>query len=137
MSLVEVSEGAVQGRLARDVAEEEELKAVATWIAATAVFTCFAIRNASPHEATEPRWLASVKQLAEELARIAGIADADFSHLEQDWEEAQRRWQQVIDKLRPSQELDRALQEEPASRLRAVREAEARGGSESLHDDRD
>lgn len=122
MGLVELEDGVATSRLARRAADEDELRGAALWIAGTAVFTCFAIRNANPAGATEPRWLEGVKQIAEDLSRMTG-AGSDFSHLEQDWVQGQERWERIVDKLRPSHELDRAMDEEPSSWLRASREA--------------
>lgn len=111
-------------RILRDTPESEPVFFLAVWLAATAVFTCFAMRNASPEGALEPRWLEGVAYFANALNdRVGGVFDLD--HLVEDWDREQARWQSIVNALVPNEDLDRLLDEHPQSWRRASRAAGA------------
>lgn len=64
--------------------DEPQIKAAALYIAATAIFTCFALINANPPDALEPEWRQGVQELAQALTDTAHV-DADWSHLDGDY----------------------------------------------------
>lgn len=110
--------------LFRDI-DAEELRHLAIWLAGTAVFACFALRNANPDGALEPKWLQGLATLASAVADAAGAEDADWSHLHRDWEADQEVWETIIRRLQSNDELERALDEHPASWRRARRAADS------------
>ncbi|WP_412539443.1 hypothetical protein R8Z50_26825 [Longispora sp. K20-0274] len=79
-------------------------------IAATAVFACFAVRNAAANEALiDPAWR---KQLHELTEKISG---EELEHLQRDWDAEERRFEALVERVRPEAELDDHLREHPLS----------------------
>jgi len=79
-------------------------------IAATAVFACFAFRNAlAKEEVIDPAWRRDLKDLAEELA------GQPLPHLERDWVAEHERYDAMIARLRTMDELDEMLRQHPRS----------------------
>lgn len=115
-------------RILRDSPESDPVYFLAVWLTATAVFTCFAMRNANPQGSMEPRWLEGVVYFANALNDcVGGVFDLD--HLVEDWDQEQARWESIVDKLIPSDDLDRVLEDHPESWRRARRAAEGDGSA--------
>lgn len=65
----------------------ESLLESARMISATAIFACFALRNAAAGEgALPPSWRQDLKEVAEK------VIGTSLPHLERDWYEEQKRY---------------------------------------------
>lgn len=122
MATVAIEGSDLQARVLRPIPDEEQLRLGALYVAATAVFTCHALINANPPDALEPRWRQGVQELSQAVSDAADI-EGDWSHLDEDFETAQERWQRIVDRLRPSSELEEALDTHPQSWRRAREDA--------------
>lgn len=118
MSSVRLQDQHLRPVLFRDI-DAEELRHAAIWLAGTAVFACFALKNANSDDALEPRWVEGLARLASALTDAAGAEDADWSHLDRNWEADQEAWETIASRLRSNSELGRALDEHPSSWRRA------------------
>lgn len=79
-------------------------------IAATALFTCFAFRNASvDEERLPPNWRQELYELAEE------VSGRDLPHLAREWDREDARFRALVERIRRANELDEALDAEPSS----------------------
>jgi len=88
----------------------EAFRACAADIGNSAVFACFALRNAAVNErAIDPRWRAAVYDLARE------INESDMPHLERNWEEEQAEYQRLQLRVQAAAGLKEALREDPRS----------------------
>lgn len=123
MWCTELDEDAFRPLLAREVSPRD-IRIGGLWLASVAVFTCFALRNAMPGDSLEPRWVQALGHLAREVSSHAGEEDADWSHLDRDWEASQARWERVTERLQSNKDLERLLDEHPSSWQRAQRDAE-------------
>lgn len=119
MSSVELDEYALRPSGPRTRPDPERVQHLALVLASTAIFGCFAFINASPKASTEPAWRRRLKRMAGDLLRVAG-ADGDTDHLAEDWETAQTRWERVAHRMQDHGDLERALNEHPASWRRAT-----------------
>jgi hypothetical protein len=80
------------------------------WTAAIGVFACFAIRNAAVDEsALDPAWRRDLYRLAGELSGEA------MPHLERDWEQENRKYQEMQDRVQQVERLHAHLAEHPLS----------------------
>lgn len=102
--------------------DEAQIKATAISVAATAIFTCFALINANPPDAMEPQWRQGVRDLAQALSDTPGVG-ADWSHLDEDYGAAQEQWDRIVEQIRPAADLEHTLDTHPHSWRRARRSA--------------
>lgn len=90
--------------------DQAEYWACAAEVAVTAIFACLALRNAAVHEsAIPPDW----RQRLTELARQ--ILDSDMPHLERDWDQEQRDYDELQNKIQSIDDLQRNLHANPRS----------------------
>jgi hypothetical protein len=75
------------------------------------LWACFALRNAAPREeALPPPWRRALAGYAREVS-----PEADFSHIERDWNEEQARWEAMVEHVRSVDELATELETNPRS----------------------
>lgn len=83
---------------------------VAREIAATAVFACFAFRNAVVNEAAiSPEWRRDLYELAEV------IFTRPLPHLQRDWDTEQERYDALMARIRDESEAEEVLRSHPLS----------------------
>jgi hypothetical protein len=81
------------------------------WIQMTALWACFAFRNAAVSEAAIPgEWRKELTTLANEIA-----PGNDWSHLERDWEAEQEKWERLAERVQSVADLEALLKEHPGS----------------------
>jgi hypothetical protein len=89
---------------------EDEFRVCAQEIAAAAMFACFALRNAAVSEkALHPQWRKDVYDLARE------ITNTDMPHLERDWADEQRQYEQLQRRVQSAAQLKEKLHNDPRS----------------------
>ena len=92
------------------VFDDDEFRACTAEIAADAIFGCFALRNAAVDEkAIDPGWRRRLAELASE------IWGHDSPHLERDWENEEREYRALQERVQAGSELDSHLREHPRS----------------------
>jgi hypothetical protein len=91
---------------------EEEFRACAAEICGAAIFACFTLRNAAVDQrAIHPRWRQDLYNLAREAF------GSDMAHLERDWAEEQRQYEQLQQRVQSAAHLREKLQSSPSSWL--------------------
>lgn len=98
--------------------DEVRIEVTALCIAATAIFTCFALINANSPDAMKPQWRQGVQELAQSLTDAADV-DADWSHLDEDYGAEQEQWERIMKHMRRTADLSEALDTHPKSWRRA------------------
>jgi hypothetical protein len=92
------------------VFDDEEFSACASAIASTALFACFALRNAAvDEEVLDPQWRQAVYELAQE------IFNRDMAHLDRDWAEERRQYEQLQARVQSAANLTEKLRRDPRS----------------------
>jgi hypothetical protein len=90
--------------------DEEEFRTCAAEIAATAMFACFALRNAAVDESVlPPQWRQDVYELARE------IIGSDMPHLDRDWAEEQQKFDRLQNRIQSAKNLAENLRRDPRS----------------------
>ena len=98
------------------VVEETWFKDCARLITTEAVFVAFALRNAAASPAAFPtQWH---QQLAAVARKVSGLP---LAHLDRDWEEHEELHRAIRNEMRHVDELDEALDADPASMRNALR----------------
>jgi hypothetical protein len=111
MSALSVDEHGFEPQL-ETVFNEEQFRTCAAGIAATAIFACFALRNAAVDEQVlNPQWRRDVAELARE------ILDSDMPHLDRDWTEEERQFEALQQRIQAAEKLGEALRRDPRSWL--------------------
>jgi hypothetical protein len=88
----------------------ENFSASAAEIAASAIFACFSLRNSAVDErAISPDWRQAVYDLARE------ITSSDMPHLERDWDEENRRYEELQRRVAAASGLREAMKSHPGS----------------------
>ncbi len=96
--------------------EETWFKDCARLITIGAVFVAFALRNAAASTAAFPaQWH---QQLAEAARKVSGLP---VVHLDRDWEDHEELHRAIRKEMRHTDELDEALEADPASMRNALR----------------
>jgi hypothetical protein len=105
---------------------EEEFHSCVMEIAATALFSCFALRNSAAGEkAIDPQWRQRLYELAPE------ITGSEMPHLERDWATEQQQYEELQQKVQSSADLVNRLRRDPRSwdNLKASKPAVESDGS--------
>jgi hypothetical protein len=85
-----------------------ECRGTVSLLSSTAVFACFAFRNAVVDErAIDPNWRRDLYDLARE------VSDDPMSHLDRDWQAEKEHFDAVMTKLRDRRHLKRELKMNP------------------------
>jgi|SRR5579863_1883373 len=109
ISALNIDEDGVSARL-ETVFSEDDFLACAAEIAATTLFACFTLRNAAISEkAIDPQWRKRLYELARK------ITNTDMPHLERDWAEEQRSYEELRRKVRSANDLAEHLRKHLAS----------------------
>jgi hypothetical protein len=89
---------------------EEAFQDLLAGIAAAAIFVCFALRNCAVNEqAIDPSWRKQVYELSREVLK------SDMPHLERNWEDEQRRYEDLRRKIQSADKLQEVLKTSPYS----------------------
>lgn len=122
MAAVTIDSDHLRAQILRADPDSARVQATALHIAATAVFTCFALINAAGPDTLEPQWRRGVRDLAQALTDVADLG-TDWSHLDEEYGAAQEQWNRIVEHLRPTADLEDALDSHPQSWRRARRSA--------------
>lgn len=129
MATTAIDDQHLRATILRAEPDEAQIRDTSLAVAATAIFTCFALINANPPDAMEPQWREGLRDLAQALVDLGGLND-DLSHLDEDYGAAQSRWDQIAEQMRPASELEEALDAHRHSWRRARRAAGLTGPDE-------
>jgi hypothetical protein len=89
---------------------EDDFRNCTIEVAATAIFTCFALRNAAVSEdAIDPEWRRRLYDLARQMN------DSDMPHLERDWAAEQSKYENLQRKIQSDEGLFEHLRNDPRS----------------------
>jgi hypothetical protein len=106
--------------------EEKWFRDCANLITIQAIFVAYALRNAAADPAALPAtWH---QQLAAVARKVSGLP---LAHVEIDWKAHEERHQAIRDEMRHTDELDSALDADPASLRNAIRRLASKSGTNS------